>query len=132
MLTYRAAPVMIKSMTINLDYFQKLLEDEKVRLEGELGTIGRRNPDAPEDWEVAKPDMNIAASAQDEVADVDEEFENRASVEANLEERLRYVDKALERVRHGTYGVCPEGNHPIEEARLRATPAASTCIAHAK
>ena len=118
-------------MTIDLDYFQKLLEEEKNRLEGELGSIGRRNPDAPEDWEVAKPDMNIAASAQDEVADVDEEFENRASVEANLEERLRDVDGALERIRHGTYGICPEGNHPIEETRLRANPAARTCITHA-
>ncbi|OGN15918.1 MAG: hypothetical protein A3C81_00115 [Candidatus Yanofskybacteria bacterium RIFCSPHIGHO2_02_FULL_46_19] len=119
-------------MTINLDYFQKLLEDEKKRLEGELGTIGRRNPNAHEDWEVAKPDMNVMASAQDEIADVDEEFENRASVEAGLEERLRDVDGALERIRHGSYGVCPTGNHPIKEARLRANHAAKTCMEHAQ
>lgn len=119
-------------MSINLDYFQKLLEEEKSRLEGELETVGQRNPDAPEDWEATKPDMNIAASAQDEIADVDEEFENRAGVEVNLEERLRDVDQALERIRHGKYGICPQGNHPIEDERLRANPAASTCVEHAK
>lgn len=132
LLTVFSDDTIILNMTIDFDYFQKLLEEEKNRLEGELETVGQRNPDAPEDWEVTKPDMNVAASAQDEIADVDEEFENRAGVEVSLEERLRDVDAALERIRHGAYGICPEGKHPIEEERLRANPAASTCVEHAK
>jgi len=119
-------------MDIDLDYFQKALEEEKMRLEAGLGTVGVRNPDAPEDWEAAKPDLNITVAEKSEVADQEEEFENQAGVEANLEERLREVDAALERVRHGSYGKCAFDNEEIDEARLRANPAAKTCIEHAQ
>ena len=57
-------------MALDLDYFKKKLEEEKTRLEGELGTIAHRNPDAPEDWAVSQPDMNVMPAAKEEVADV--------------------------------------------------------------
>ena len=72
-------------MVLDLDYFRKQLEEEKTRLEGELATVAKRNPDAPEDWEVAQPDLNVMAAAKEEVADVQEELENAASLESNLE-----------------------------------------------
>jgi RNA polymerase-binding transcription factor DksA len=39
------------------------------------------------------------------------------------------VDAALERLEHGTYGVCEDCGGPIAPARLDALPAARTCIA---
>lgn len=119
-------------MALDLDYFHKQLENEKAKLEGELATIGVRNPDAPQDWNVSYPDMNVQVSAQDEIADQEEEFENRVSEELGLETRLKEVNEALERITHGKYGVCAVGGEPIDEARLTANPAANTCIEHAE
>ncbi|MDP3785064.1 MAG: TraR/DksA C4-type zinc finger protein [bacterium] len=119
-------------MSLDLDYFKKQLEEEKTRLEGELGTIAHRNPDAPEDWVVTPPDLNVMRAAKEEVADQEEELENVASVEYNLESRLRDINEALEKMRQGKYGVCAVGGELIDEARLRANPAAITCVKHAK
>lgn len=118
-------------MALDLDYLRKQLEEEKTRLEVELSTIAKRNPDAPEDWTVSQPDLNVMHAAKEEVADVQEELENAASVEYNLESRLRDINDALERARQGKYGLCAVGGEPIDEARLRANPAAVTCIKHA-
>lgn len=117
-------------MTLDLDYFQKQLEEEKFKIEEELKTIAVRNPDAPTDWNVAYPDLNIATSAQDEVADQEEEYENRAPMEASLETRLQEINQALARIQHGKYGICDMDGKPIDDARLRANPAANTCIEH--
>ncbi len=119
-------------MALNLDYFKKQLEEEKTRLEGELRTIAHRNPDAPEDWTVSQPDMNVMPAAKEEVADVEEELENAAGLEYNLESRLRDINEALEKMRQGKYGVCSVGGELIDEKRLRANPAAITCVKHAK
>ena len=42
--------------------------------------------------------------------------------------RLVDVDAALERVEHGTYGVCERCGAPIPEGRLEARPVARTCV----
>ncbi|OGF61926.1 hypothetical protein A2926_00370 [Candidatus Giovannonibacteria bacterium RIFCSPLOWO2_01_FULL_44_40] len=118
-------------MALDLDYFRKQLEEEKARLEGELSTIAKRNPEAPEDWEVKAPDLNLMHAAKEEMADAEEELENAASTEYNLESRLRDVNEALEKMRQGKYGACAVGGEPIDEARLRANPAAVTCVKHA-
>ena len=117
-------------MTLDLDYFKRQLEEEKTRLEGELGTIAHRNPDAPEDWVVTPPDLNVMRAAKEEVADQEEELENAASVEYNLESRLKDINEALERARQGKYGTCSVDGEPIDEPRLRANPAATTCVKH--
>lgn len=118
-------------MALDLDYFKKALEEEKMKLEEQLQGVAHRNPEAPEDWSVTHPDMNTMKSDKNEVADEEEELENRSSVEFNLEERLRDINEALERMRQGKYGFCSKGGEPIDEARLRANPAALTCIEHA-
>ncbi|NPA53086.1 MAG: TraR/DksA family transcriptional regulator [Aquificae bacterium] len=46
-------------------------------------------------------------------------------------EILREIDKALERMRDGTYGLCEVCGNPIEEKRLRALPWTTLCIKHA-
>jgi RNA polymerase-binding transcription factor DksA len=46
--------------------------------------------------------------------------------QARLE--LRDLDRAAERIRDGTYGFCERCGRPIDEGRLEALPAVSTCI----
>jgi RNA polymerase-binding protein DksA len=44
-------------------------------------------------------------------------------------ERLADLDRALEQLGEGTYGICESCGEPIAPERLAARPAARTCIA---
>jgi len=43
---------------MKIEHFKKKLEEEKTRLETELGNIGRRNPAVPDDWEMMPMEMD--------------------------------------------------------------------------
>lgn len=45
----------------------------------------------------------------------------------NLKERLGKVNKALERIEKGDYGICEKCHKKIEEARLKIDPATNIC-----
>ena len=128
--------------TTDIAPFQKTLEEERARLESELGGLGRVNPTNANDWETTYSnlgskvgELEIAAEPdeQDEATRL-EEFEERNATEVTLEGRLNNVKDALARIEAGTYGMCMEKGaaHPIEGARLGANPAATTCLAHLK
>ncbi len=51
-----------------------------------------------------------------------------ASLLDRARSRLADLDRAEERVRAGTYGVCQRCREPIAPERLAALPAATTCI----
>ncbi|CAM4210012.1 TraR/DksA family transcriptional regulator [Treponema peruense] len=42
--------------------------------------------------------------------------------------RLLMIDRALDRIRQGTYGMCLTCGNPIPEARLEAIPYAALCV----
>lgn len=114
---------------LDLNHWQTTLQNEKSELEGQLGQIGRRNPQNKSDWEV-KPLEEPETSFRDEVASELEEMDKREEVELSLEHRLREVNQALERLKQGRYGICEIGGEPIETKRLRINPAARTCKVH--
>ena len=58
-------------------------------------------------------------SAQDEISSQLAEVESR---------ELAAVEKALERIRGGSYGVCEGCSNPIPPVRLQALPYATSCI----
>jgi len=116
----------------NVEEFKKQLENEKRELEKTLGSIGHKTKvGGKEDWVPSYPDLNPMQSDKSEMADEVEEFENRIGIEGKLEERLDDIHAALKRIEDGTYGICEEGGEQIEPERLRANPAARTCIQHA-
>lgn len=51
------------------------------------------------------------------------------TLEGNARESLVRIERALERVANGTYGICVRCGQPIAQARLEAVPAADLCIA---
>jgi len=114
---------------IDTNVFRGRLDEEKTKLEGELATVGRRNPSNPADWEAVPQETGQEADESD-AADLQEGFAENAAILKDLE--LRYADvlAALARIELGTYGVCLEGGEAIEEARLNADPAAKTCLSH--
>ncbi|OGG46895.1 hypothetical protein A2671_00910 [Candidatus Kaiserbacteria bacterium RIFCSPHIGHO2_01_FULL_49_13] len=114
---------------MNILSLKAKLEAELSKLESELKSIGIRNPANPKDWEAkgndleGDPDPNVAA-------DNIEEFETRSGELRQLEIRYNEVRAALQRIAENTYGICVIGGEPIEEERLEANPAATTCISH--
>jgi DnaK suppressor protein len=119
-------------MKIELNHFKDLLEKEVKELETQLGTLGRKNPDSIDDWETVKKNGDTEEADELDVAENIEQFENNNAVLENLETRLHEVKHALERMSEGKYGVCEVCENEIEEDRLVANPAATTCIAHMK
>jgi RNA polymerase-binding transcription factor DksA len=57
------------------------------------------------------------------------EYQNRLSLEKNLEKAKGEIEEALKKVEAGTYGICQECGNPIESERLKIMPSATTCVA---
>jgi RNA polymerase-binding transcription factor DksA len=115
----------------NIEHFKGLLLEEKKQLEQELGSVGRINPENPNDWEGTPGDtQDIDSEDENSLADKFEEFEERSAVETELEVRLNEIKAALERAEKETYGICRVCQGEIEDERLEANPAAETCKMH--
>jgi RNA polymerase-binding protein DksA len=67
-----------------------------------------------------KPDENAQ-----EISD----YTTNIATEKVLEKTLEDINKALERIEKGTYGICKYCGREIDQKRLVARPVASSCIA---
>lgn len=114
---------------MNTAQYKEKLEGEKAKLEGEMGSIGRRNPAVQNDWESVPTETGTEADLADQ-ADVVISSEENSAILADLEARYDTVIAALDRIEKGTYGVCEVCGGAIEEARLAADPTATTCVEH--
>jgi DnaK suppressor protein len=73
-----------------------------------------------------------------DVASFDEEFadagtatferERDLSLSNNIRDLTDKIDRALERIEEGNYGLCERCGRPIEKARIKALPYATLCI----
>jgi RNA polymerase-binding transcription factor DksA len=115
---------------MNTEHFKKRLGDELKTVEAELKTVGAQNPKNPSDWVPKETEIDVTNNENDELGDKMEELAGNTAINDALEIRYNNIKKALDKIADGTYGVCEIGGEPIEEERLEANPAASTCIAH--
>ncbi len=106
------------------------LENELSNLTEELKAVGIHNPDNPSDWIAVPEGVDANQSDSDLLADVVEEWDERQALVATLERRWNDVNRALRKIKEGTYGTCEIGNEPIEADRLEANPGARTCKVH--
>lgn len=114
---------------MKIDHFRSKLEEEKKNLESEMASVGRRNPSVPGDWEPIPSETGSEADLADQ-ADVVMSRESNTAILADLEARYDNILAALSRIEKGTYGKCSVCKKDIEEARLEADPAATTCVEH--
>lgn len=78
------------------------------------------------------------SAAAGELADYDQhpadigteafEHEKNLSILESIDEQLKEVDAAFERLERGTYGICEACGKPIEPARLEQRPYARFCL----
>ena len=109
--------------------YKSALEEELALLEKELQTVGRINPENPNDWEATAEPVTETAEMESVASEITD-FEDRSAIEFELEERYNDIKRALGAIEAGTYGVCHVCKGAIEADRLHANPAASTCKAH--
>jgi len=114
----------------------QLIQENKKKLLAEQKRIqDMLNRDDVVDTEIPgghKPKFDEVGREEGENASESEQFGNNLSITEDLEDRLMMVESALSKIENGTYGVCVVGGEEIEEARLKAEPAATTCMNHAK
>jgi DnaK suppressor protein len=106
-----------------------MLESEGYSLEQSLTERGKK--DAAGEWTGASIPEQGEESDPNDVADNIEELAINVAVVEEIEQKQRDIVDALEKIDEGTYGVCEECGEEIPIERLRANPAARTCIAHA-
>ncbi len=51
-----------------------------------------------------------------------------ARISMRQHRQIKEIEEALERIKHGEYGICDECGEPIPEQRLRLFPAARLCV----
>ena len=110
-------------------HFKQKLETDKEKLESEMGSVGRRNPSVPGDWESVPSEIGMESDLADQ-ADVVMSRESNTAILADLEARYDTVVSALKRIEKGVYGKCEVCGDKIEDARLEADPSATTCTKH--
>ena len=117
-----------------LQKLRKTLEEERDRLTAELKAIAIPDLKVAGHWDAAYPQFeaeeNASHASQEEEADEMEEYEVHLASEDSLETRLLAVNKALAKIKDGTYGVCAFCKKPIPAARLIANPAAEYDMEH--
>lgn len=101
----------------------------KATLTSDLATIAVHRSDV-DDWELTTESAEQDTADPNDHADIAEDSDERLAVFGELKTRYQHIVRALEKLAAGTYGVCEVSGHPIEELRLKANPAARTCVAH--
>ncbi|NLT35077.1 MAG: hypothetical protein GXX83_04195 [Gaiellales bacterium] len=103
---------------------RKGLLDERVKLERELLVFEKELSSSVEETSGESPyGQHLAENA---AAALDREMD--LTLEGNLREVLRRIDRALLKLDDGSYGVCDKCGGPIGEDRLEAAPYAVLCM----
>ena len=100
--------------------YKKRLEEQKDQITQALQTSTK---------EVKKPDEATGYSQRQADQGTDD-FDRRISLEVTSHEfqLLRQIERALEKIKDGTYGVCDISGDTIPPARLDAMPYANTTV----
>lgn len=118
-------------MNIDNSKMKEKLEEEKKMIENDLQSIGVKNSKNSAAWEASQKNVNDEEpSDRTETADAITNYESDVAIVSTLDTRLLEINDALERIEKGTYGTCKVCKRRIEEDRLEANPAASTCKEH--
>ncbi|MGH3650113.1 MAG: TraR/DksA family transcriptional regulator [Acidimicrobiia bacterium] len=108
-----------------LERFRKRLEEEKTRLEEQIEDYER-------ELEVARLTESSSDRSPDpgnaEASSMKLEYAKELSIEQNSLDLLSKVNRALERVKAGTYGICESCGKPIPVERLDVLPYTTLCV----
>ncbi|HEX2025512.1 MAG TPA: TraR/DksA C4-type zinc finger protein [Actinomycetota bacterium] len=108
------------------------LNEVRKRLEAEREELQRQAAEIEESsLGTSQSELTGEVSFDEEYADAGTatfERERDLSLTNNIRDLTDKVDRALERIAEGTYGLCERCGKPIEKARIKALPYATLCI----
>jgi DnaK suppressor protein len=113
-------------------YTQKELSDLRARLLEERKDLQAQHDELEEStFSTNQSELTGEMAFDEEYADAGTatfEREKDLSLIDNLRDLIDRIDKALEKMDEGTYGLCDRCGKPIEKARLKALPYANLCL----
>ncbi len=101
------------------------LAAERKRLESELAGFAKKDLTIKDNYRSEFPEFG---NDDDENANEVAEYSDRLSLEHALEKQLQDVNKALENIQNGKYGICNHCGEPIDGQRLKIRPTSSSCV----
>jgi len=108
------------------EFFRKLIMRKRVELMKELGYLKETSLERTMD-EYSGENSTYSFHMADQGTDAQER--EKAFMLASREGKfLAHLDRALERIEDGTYGLCSECGQPIAKKRLEAVPHARMCV----
>lgn len=111
---------------LDIEKFRKALLDERERLLAQSRRLQRRNniADQSDEYGELSDYDNHPADAASETF----EREKDLAIDENTDDIVESIDRALEKIETGTYGICDRCGNEISKARLEALPYAAFCI----
>ena len=114
-----------------LQQLKDQLKEEREEIVEELKSFAKEDDDIEGNWDSIYPDYNQGDAGgevkENEAMEV-EEYSSRLPIEHSLELKLKAINLALKKMEEGNYGTCEKCNEPIDKERLKAYPAARTCV----
>ncbi len=105
--------------------FRELIMRKRAKLLEELGYLKETSETTLEEY--SGDNSTYSFHMADQGTDAQER--EKAFLFAHREGKfLAHLDRALERINDGTYGICAECGEPIAKARLEAVPHARMCV----
>jgi len=105
---------------------KKQLLAKKKQILADFGDIARPDTHEADNLSAKFPEYG---DKPDENAQEITDYTTNVAAEKVLEKTLTDIDKSLERIEKGTYGICKYCGEPISEKRLLARPTTSACVA---
>lgn len=112
--------------------------DKKTLTSIKASLVDNRQKLAKQLQEIEESAFNVSQSEMSGEVGYDEDYadagtftferEKEASIANNVQDLLDKIDRALEKIEEGTYGICESCGQPIEAARLKALPSAVLCL----
>ena len=103
---------------------EKLLE-RKAKLKTQLNTFAEKDPKQEDNYNSDFPEFG---DKEDENAAEVAVFESNLSLEDTLEQSLEMINRALQKIENGAYGLCEKCGETINEERLKIMPTATKCV----
>ena len=108
-----------------VEKIKKELLQRKKRIEEDLKSFTKKDQHEKDEHRTKFPDYG---DKSDESVQEIGDYSTGIATERILENTLRDINQALDRIVKGTYGICKYCRKEIGEKRMLARPVASTCI----
>lgn len=111
---------------LDVEKFREILMNERTRLIEQSKRLQRRSSVADqsdETGELADYDNHPADAATETY-----EREKDLAMDENIDDMIESIDRALEKIEAGNYGICDRCGNEISKGRLEVIPYAAFCI----